>query len=71
MVLAGFEPNHNYSVPFGGFRGGSSIAPVWRNITTDEAGAFSDTVNIAYIVGDQALVTIETVTSGLVSVRCQ
>jgi len=71
VALTGFDPNHQYIVGFGGFRGSSPIGPIGRDLTTDQTGAFTGTFNIAYLEGDLALATIETVTSELVTVSCE
>lgn len=70
VVLAGFLPNQSYDVEFGGFRGSAPITPIWRQLTTDQAGAFDSIFNIGFLGGDQAFATIENVTSGLVNVSC-
>jgi hypothetical protein len=71
VVLAGFLPNHDYQVNFGGFRGSSPIDEISRRVTTDQSGAFDSSFNIAYLDGmDQAFARVENVTSGLVSVTC-
>ncbi|MCC6673874.1 MAG: hypothetical protein IT339_01650 [Thermomicrobiales bacterium] len=63
-------PNQSYDVEFGGFRGSAPITPIWRQLTTDQAGAFDSIFNIGFLGGDQAFATIENVTSGLVNVSC-
>jgi hypothetical protein len=71
VVLAGFSPNYTYDVEFGGFRGDLPISPIWRQVTTDQSGAFASTANIGFLNGmDQAFAAVENVTSGLVPVTC-
>jgi hypothetical protein len=71
VVLAGFLPNTTYGVGFGGFRGDLPINPIGRQLTTDQSGGFASTFNVAFLNGmDQAVVTVENVSSGLVPVIC-
>jgi hypothetical protein len=68
----GFVPNSTYTIQFGGFRGDAPIDPIWRQITTDHAGSFQSVFNVIFLAGmDQALVTIETVSSALIPVSCE
>jgi hypothetical protein len=70
VTLTGFDPNHQYIVGFGGFRGSSPIGPIGRDLITDQNGSFAGTFNIAFLEGDQVFAIIETVTSELVTVSC-
>ncbi len=71
IVLAGFLPNHTYDVEFGGLRGDAPLIPIWRQVMTDQSGAFGSTFDIVMLDGlDRAFATIENVTSGLVPVTC-
>lgn len=70
-AFAAFLPNHTYDVEIGGYRGGVSLTPIWRQLTTDQSGAFVSTFNIAFLNGlDQVFVTVENVSSGMVAVSC-
>lgn len=70
VIGTGFVPNTTYSISIRGFRGSAPIEPIWQQLTADPAGSIDSVLGVSLLPGDQALVTIETVSSPLTPVSC-